>query len=189
MLIGALMIGGFAPGSNAATKRKCVPTKTKKCPPTTTKRKATTQANLKTTVTVAATTTTPSTTAAPTPTTTTVAATTIAPTTVPTPPTGNDIGAWQAYFRQTFPADAVVLTTAQPAIDCAGKPLVLRGDGLSVTSTNCSPVMIDGNGNTLTIDVLNPGGTILGDRNVLLFRSGAANGLRIAGNSNTVRPA
>jgi hypothetical protein len=195
LLMGGLILGGLAPSSSGATKRKCVPTKTKRCPSTTTTKPkrgaatttiATTTTTIATTTTVAPTTIPPTTAPASSTTTTAVAG---ASTPIPIPSAGADVAAWQVYFRQIFPPDATVITSSQATVDCAGKPLILRGDGLSVASTNCSPVMIDGNRNTLTIDLLNPGGTIVGDQNFLLFRGGAANGLRIAGNNNTVRPA
>jgi hypothetical protein len=83
----------------------------------------------------------------------------------------------------------VVLTSPQSEIDCGGKPLIVRLSSTSVTSTYCNPVMIDGSFTTLIVDNLRPGGTIIGDNNTLLFKSGFANGLRIAGNFNAVRPA
>ena len=180
--------------SGAATK-KCVPKKgVRVCPKvTTTKKRPTTIAANKTAgsttsvITVALTTLpVPSTYQPPVAESTTSSSTT---TTRPVPvrPTGNDIVEWQTYFRATFPAtDQLVTSTDTAAINCGGKPLIIRGTGLSVQATSCTPVLVDGNANTLRLDNLQPGLTILGNNNTVLFQTGAANGITIAGNSNSV---
>lgn len=181
----------MATPTGAATK-KCVPKKgVRVCPKVTTTKKRTT--------TIAADKAAPSTTVAPgtpppsTPqsplveTTTSTTSTTTTTRPAPVRPSGNDIAEWQAYFRATFTATDQLVTSSDTAtIDCGGKPLIIRGTGLSVQATNCTPVLIDGNANTLRLDNLQPGLTILGNNNTVFFQTGAANGITIAGNTNSV---
>jgi hypothetical protein len=107
--------------------------------------------------------------------------------TLPRRPTGNDIGEWQTYLRATFPVTDLIINDASvPSIDCANKPLIVRGSSLTVNATRCAPVLIDGNSNTVRLDNLLPGLTILGDGNRVIFQQGEASGISIAGNSNSV---
>ncbi len=186
-----LTLGLVTAMPSGAASKKCVPKKgVRVCPKvTTTKNRTTTIAADKAapSTTVVPGTPPPSTRQPPLVETTSTTSTTTTTRPAPVRPSGNDIAEWQAYFRATFTATDQLVTSSDTAtIDCGGKPLIIRGTGLSVQATNCTPVLIDGNANTLRLDNLQPGLTILGNNNTVFFQTGAANGITIAGNTNSV---
>jgi cytoskeletal protein RodZ len=178
----AILIVGFSQQSLAAKKTTKPKKRTIKSTKSTTKvpttlAPATTEAPATTTTT----------TTAPAPTITTVEPTTLPPTTVALSPAARI----SAQIRQNFASKNPVVIEANGSsqtIDCAGRPLVVRGDTNQVIAKNCAPVLIDGSSNIVNIDVLVPGLAILGNQNGVAFKAGEPNGISIVGDNNRVGP-
>jgi Protein of unknown function (DUF3060) len=79
-----------------------------------------------------------------------------------------------------------LVTQTSGEINCGGRPLTIQGSGLRVTARGCTPVLVDGSNNTVTLDNLFPGLGVLGNGNYVTFATGEAIGITIVGNSNTV---
>ncbi len=90
--------------------------------------------------------------------------------------------------RGSFESRNPVVVTSNGSVDCGGRPAIVRGSNLSVSTTNCPQVLVEGDSNTVALDQLNPGLGILGSFNTVTFRSGQTNGITIVGNNNGVRP-